>query len=371
MGLLRRLYRLPLLIVLLVLGLLGLVLVQPWLPMGGRRAMVRGWSRALLGVCGVAVHEEWGGQGTVSGGESGGENSRPVSGHADGPAVATSPAQKPAIAVTQPLATLAALAPGRMIVANHVSWLDVFAINSRATSAFVAKAEIREWPVVGWLVSLAGTVYIRRGDTKAVPDVIVQMQERLRTGFPVALFPEATTHVGPTLRKFHGKLLQAAIDEQADILPVGLQYRYADGTPAVLAGAGSVGNRRADGGDGADGDGGGREGSAGGEGAGEGLCGAGVADDVGGAFLNTNACSISARIRNVCSIGARICPDARAERPAPGPASHPRQSHWSGPAKSVLISWSGSLPSLTHAVAVCGDSRPCLVSSAALRARSS
>ena len=235
MGLLRRLYRLPLLIVLLVLGLLGLVLVQPWLPMGGRRAMVRGWSRALLGVCGVAVHEEWGGQGTVSGGESGGENSRPVSGHADGPAVATSPAQKPAIAVTQPLATLAALAPGRMIVANHVSWLDVFAINSRATSAFVAKAEIREWPVVGWLVSLAGTVYIRRGDTKAVPDVIVQMQERLRTGFPVALFPEATTHVGPTLRKFHGKLLQAAIDEQADILPVGLQYRYADGTPAEVA----------------------------------------------------------------------------------------------------------------------------------------
>ena len=192
--------------------------------------MVRGWSRALLGVCGVAVHEEWGGEGTVPGSEN-----DPVSDHADGPAVAPSPAQKPAMAATQPAATLAALAPGRMIVANHVSWLDVFAINSRATSAFVAKAEIREWPVVGWLVSLAGTVYIRRGDTKAVPDVIVQMQERLRTGFPVALFPEATTHVGPTLRKFHGKLLQAAIDEQADILPVGLQYRYADGTPAEVA----------------------------------------------------------------------------------------------------------------------------------------
>ena len=230
MGLLRRLYRLPLLFVLLVLGLLGLVLIQPWLPMGGRRAMVRGWSRALLGVCGVTVHEEWGGEGTVPGNEN-----DPVSGHADGPAAAPGPAQKPAMAATQPAATLAALAPGRMIVANHVSWLDVFAINSRATSAFVAKSEIREWPVVGWLVSLAGTVYIKRGDTKAVPDVIVQMQERLRTGFPVALFPEATTHVGPTLRKFHGKLLQAAIDEQADILPVGLQYRYADGTPAEVA----------------------------------------------------------------------------------------------------------------------------------------
>ena len=230
MGLLRRLYRLPLLFVLLVLGLLALVLIQPWLPMGGRRAMVRGWSRALLGVCGVTVHEEWGGEGTVPGSEN-----DPVSDHADGPAVAPSPAQKPVTAGTQPASTLAALAPGRMIVANHVSWLDVFAINSRATSAFVAKSEIREWPVVGWLVSLAGTVYIKRGDTKAVPDVIVQMQERLRTGFPVALFPEATTHVGPTLRKFHGKLLQAAIDEQADILPVGLQYRYADGTPAEVA----------------------------------------------------------------------------------------------------------------------------------------
>lgn len=197
MAFLRRLYRLPLLLLLLVLGLLCLILIQPWLPLQGRRSMVRAWSWAFLRVCGVRVNETWAGEG--------------------------------------PARTLAELAPGRMIISNHVSWLDVFAINAQAASAFVAKAEIQRWPVVGWLVSLAGTVFIKRGDTQAIPDVIRQMRERLSQGYPVALFPEATTHVGPTLRKFHGKLLQAAIDEQAELVPLGIQFLYADGSPAEAA----------------------------------------------------------------------------------------------------------------------------------------
>jgi len=61
------------------------------------------------------------------------------------------------------------------------------------------------------------------------------MRERLRTGFPVALFPEGTTNAGPELKPFHGNLLQAAIDEEAEIVPVGLKYLHADGTPGVEA----------------------------------------------------------------------------------------------------------------------------------------
>ena len=195
---LRRAARLPLLTLLLVAGLVGLALMQPWLPQQGRRVLIRWWSCLLMRICGVKVQETWAGD----------------------------PAQP---------RTLAELAPGRLLVANHVSWLDIFAINSLATSAFVAKAEIKRWPVIGWLVSLAGTVYIARGNRRAVPDVLRQMRERLRTGFPVALFPEGTTNAGPELKPFHGNLLQAAIDEEAEIVPVGLKYLHADGTPGVEA----------------------------------------------------------------------------------------------------------------------------------------
>ena len=195
---LRRAARLPLLTLLLVAGVVGLALMQPWLPQQGRRVLIRWWSCLLMRICGVKVQETWAG-----------DPARPR--------------------------TLAELAPGRLLVANHVSWLDIFAINSLATSAFVAKAEIKRWPVIGWLVSLAGTVYIARGNRRAVPDVLRQMRERLRTGFPVALFPEGTTNAGPELKPFHGNLLQAAIDEEAEIVPVGLKYLHTDGTPGVEA----------------------------------------------------------------------------------------------------------------------------------------
>lgn len=194
----RRMLRLPLLALLLALGLLGLLLVQPWLPMQGRRGLVRAWSRLLMLLCGVRVREAWMGD--------------PVAPR-----------------------RLAELVRGRLLVANHVSWLDVFAIDSLAASAFVAKAEIRRWPVIGWLVSLAGTIYISRGSRSAMPEVLAQMRQHLQRGYPVALFPEGTTHAGLPLKPFHGSLLQAAIDEEADIVPIGLLYRHSDGTPGVGA----------------------------------------------------------------------------------------------------------------------------------------
>ena len=132
--------------------------------------------------------------------------------------------------------SLATLAPGRMLVANHQSWLDIFAINALAPSAFVAKSEIRRWPLAGWLVAMAGTVFIERGRRHAVADAVQQLRQRLASGYPVAFFPEAVVHCGPSLKPFHGNLFEAAIAEQAEIVPIAIRYQNGhDGSPGTAA----------------------------------------------------------------------------------------------------------------------------------------
>lgn len=193
-ALLRRLYRLFLMLLLAVFGIATELLVFPLISPQRRRAIIRQWSRALLAACGLrlSVHEEG----------------------------ATS---------------LAELAPGRMLIANHISWLDIFAINAVATSAFVAKAELRRWPVAGWLAALAGTVFIERARRHAVHQAIEQLRRRIRERFPVAVFPEATTSAGLTLLPFYGNLLEAAIAEDAEIIPLALRYRNGEGALAAEA----------------------------------------------------------------------------------------------------------------------------------------
>lgn len=198
----RRLYRLCLMLLLAAAGIAIELLVFPLISAHRRRGIIRQWSRALLAACGLQlrVHEAGGGDGGAAGAGS-----------------------------------LAALAPGRMLVSNHISWLDIFAINAVATSAFVAKAELRRWPVAGWLATLAGTVFIERARRHAVHQVNQQLRQRLRERFPVAVFPEATTSAGLSLLPFYGSLLEAAIVEEAEIIPLALRYRHADGEPAAEA----------------------------------------------------------------------------------------------------------------------------------------
>ena len=122
----------------------------------------------------------------------------------------------------------AAAADGRLIVANHVSWLDIFAINAAAPSAFVAKAEIRRWPLVGLLVAAAGTVFIERSRRHAVHQAIERLRERMHNGWPAAVFPEATTSDGRCLLPFYANLIEVACDDGVDVLVVGLRYRGPD-----------------------------------------------------------------------------------------------------------------------------------------------
>lgn len=117
-----------------------------------------------------------------------------------------------------------------MLVSNHVSWLDIFAINAAAPTRFVAKSEIRGWPLVGWLCVKADTLFIERGhrrDLARLDDVIA---EALRNGAGMGVFLEGTTTDGNEVLPFHSSLLRPALAAKARIVPVAIQYRRSDGS---------------------------------------------------------------------------------------------------------------------------------------------
>jgi 1-acyl-sn-glycerol-3-phosphate acyltransferase len=125
----------------------------------------------------------------------------------------------------------------RITVANHVSWLDIPLLAAGAPTRFIAKSEIRDWPVAGWLANAAGTFYIRRGKGGARPVVdrlVPHLSETGRTARSLApnvtLFPEGTTTDGRQVLAFHARLFAAAVDADVPVQPVGLRYRAdADG----------------------------------------------------------------------------------------------------------------------------------------------
>ncbi|MFT3857881.1 MAG: lysophospholipid acyltransferase family protein [Aquabacterium sp.] len=130
--------------------------------------------------------------------------------------------------------------PGaKLVVSNHVSWLDIVAINSVVPSRFVSKAEVGRWPLVGRLVTAAGTLYLIRERRRDAMRVLGLMAQALRDGHTVAVFPEGTTGAGHALLHFHGNLLQSAIDAGAPVQPVVL--RYSDPVSAVSPRAAYIG----------------------------------------------------------------------------------------------------------------------------------
>ncbi len=116
-----------------------------------------------------------------------------------------------------------ALQPG-VIVANHLSWLDIFVINAVQPCRFVAKAEIRGWPLLGYLCSSTRTIFISRGSARDVRKIFQQLAESIRGGDHVAFFPEGTTARQGTLLPFHANLFEAAIEASVAVQPVALRY---------------------------------------------------------------------------------------------------------------------------------------------------
>ena len=116
------------------------------------------------------------------------------------------------------------LAGGTMFVANHVSWVDIVALHSQHMMGFIAKYEIRGWPVIGWLTTHAETIFLRRGDSDSLGGVMDEMAVRLRAGRAVAAFPEGGTRGGDALGPFHARIFTAAVAADAPVQPVALCY---------------------------------------------------------------------------------------------------------------------------------------------------
>ncbi|WP_442595740.1 lysophospholipid acyltransferase family protein [Parapusillimonas sp. JC17] len=162
----------------ILLGLLSVTLILPVASLRIRSCMTKHWSRALMFLCGVGIRVR-------------------------GEARRTGPV---------------------MWVANHVSWIDIFVLNAVRPTAFIAKSDIRRWPIIGWLVAGAGTVFIERGHRHAVRAVGHQMKARFGQGEVVGLFPEGTTSPGYGVASFHSSLFDAAIRAGVDIQPVALRF---------------------------------------------------------------------------------------------------------------------------------------------------
>ncbi|MFJ2447063.1 1-acyl-sn-glycerol-3-phosphate acyltransferase [Pseudomonas sp. S04] len=108
-------------------------------------------------------------------------------------------------------------------VSNHVSWTDIPLLGMLTPLSFLSKAEVRTWPVAGWLAAKAGSLFIRRGagDSQLIRK---QMSRHLHQQHPLLMFPEGTTTDGRSLRTFHGRLLSAAIDADVALQPVAIRY---------------------------------------------------------------------------------------------------------------------------------------------------
>ncbi len=111
-----------------------------------------------------------------------------------------------------------------MLAANHVSWLDVYSLISVCPARFVAKSEIRNWPLLGWLSQNAGTLFIERTKRSDTARINQDISNALTIGDRVAVFPEGTTSDGTALRHFHASLLQPAVAAETLLYPVAIRY---------------------------------------------------------------------------------------------------------------------------------------------------
>ncbi|CAN5427155.1 lysophospholipid acyltransferase family protein [soil metagenome] len=178
-------YRMLRVCVHLAIGLWTCALVFPLTDAAGRAWRIRHWSIKLLAIFGVEVEIK----------------------HSLG----------------------AEAAPRALIVSNHVSWLDVFVINSWQPCRFVAKSDIRDWPIMGWLAAKAGTIFISRGRVRDVRKIFKDLVASLHAGEHVAFFPEGTTAAQGGILPFHANLFEAAIDAKVPIQPYALRYVGRDG----------------------------------------------------------------------------------------------------------------------------------------------
>jgi 1-acyl-sn-glycerol-3-phosphate acyltransferase len=111
-----------------------------------------------------------------------------------------------------------------LLVANHISWLDILVMHAARYCRFVSKSDVKAWPLIGTFADGAGTMYVERESRRDAHRVVGQMAERLKAGDILAVFPEGTTGDGVNLLHFHANLIQAAIEADVPVQPVALKF---------------------------------------------------------------------------------------------------------------------------------------------------
>lgn len=124
---------------------------------------------------------------------------------------------------------------GCLMVANHVSWLDVFVLNAIHPSQFIAKSEVCSWPIIGWLCKCGGTIFIERAVRRDTALINQRVGMLLKQGVCVGLFPEGTSTDGRQVGHFHSALIQPAIDAGVRLCPIALRYHDEKGELSTVA----------------------------------------------------------------------------------------------------------------------------------------
>ena len=121
------------------------------------------------------------------------------------------------------------------LVANHVSWADIFALNTQRACHFIAKAELRRWPLAGRLLANVGTVFINRSERKETHRLKEVVHRLLDAGETVAVFPEGTTSAGRDVLKFHASLLEPIVASEGEVGVVAIRYFRRPAAHGVVA----------------------------------------------------------------------------------------------------------------------------------------
>lgn len=118
-----------------------------------------------------------------------------------------------------------------LIISNHLSYLDILCYSSIGPCVFVSKSEVRNWPVFGRLATNGGSIYVDRKSRTGAGRVAKEIEDTLRRGIRVVLFPEGTSTGGDTVLPFHAPLLESAIRAEAAITPAAIAYEMEHGDP--------------------------------------------------------------------------------------------------------------------------------------------
>ena len=177
---LRVFYRLILFALLVVIGLLITLVLFPLVGWQSKRRIIKTWSHWLLRAFGIRL----------------------------------------VVDRAPPAANLQGL-----MVSNHSSWIDIFATNAVQAVRFISKSEIRDWPVLGRLVTMAGTLYVERGNRSKINETNQSIRDAVAAGDLIGFYPEGTTTDGTYLLPIKTNLFQPAVDDQRTVYPVAVSYR--------------------------------------------------------------------------------------------------------------------------------------------------